>query len=161
MFRRFLMSFVVVVNLVLLDQVVKALSEAYLKGQSSIVVVENFFNLAYVENKGCAWGMLQGQVWPLAAVAIVMLSLLIWRRKSFFTEGKLGLVTEHLLYAGIIGNLYDRLIRGYVVDMFDFHWVIHHFPVFNIADVFISVAAGLLFIGALLQKDSKKELKEA
>ena len=54
-----------------------------------------------------------------------------------------------LLYAGIIGNVIDRLFRGYVIDMFDFHWGVHHFPCFNIADSCICVAVGLLLLTSL------------
>ena len=60
-----------------------------------------------------------------------------------------GAVAEVTLYAGILGNLVDRLWLGYVVDMFDFHWGIHHFPCFNVADVYINIAAGLLILAAL------------
>ena len=58
-----------------------------------------------------------------------------------------------MLYAGIVGNLWDRLFRGFVVDMFDFYWGVHHFPVFNVADVFISVAAGLLVLSSFFSKN--------
>lgn len=60
-----------------------------------------------------------------------------------------------MLYAGILGNLADRIFRGCVVDMFDFHWGVHHFPVFNVADSFITVAAAIL-IGAGFFAGKKK-----
>lgn len=158
MLRRFIMTFAIVTNLILLDQVVKEIAVRVLKSYTSITVIPNFFNLTYVENRGCAWGMLQNQTWLLVSIAVVMLVLLIWRSKWFFPEGKLGKVVQVLLYSGIVGNLWDRIFRGFVVDMFDFHWGIHHFPVFNVADVFICVAAGLLIISSFLSnKKNKKE----
>jgi signal peptidase II len=90
-----------------------------------------------------------------------MLGLLIWRSKWFFPEGKLGKVIQVLLYSGIVGNLWDRVFRGFVVDMFDFHWGGHHFPVFNIADIFICVAAGLLVISSFLSKKEESDKKKA
>ena len=141
--RRFVFSFAVVVNLLLLDQVVKALAIQKLKGAPPLAVLP-VFNLAYVENRGCAWGMFQGHVWPLAAFAAIVLVMLVWKRKSVFPQGMWGLVAEHLLYAGILGNLVDRLYYRFVVDMFDFHWGVHHFPCFNVADSCITVAAGIL-----------------
>ena len=160
MLRRFVMAFAVVTNLVLLDQVVKEIAVRVLKAHGSVAVVPGFFNLTYVENRGCAWGMLQNQTWFLVSIAVVMLALLIWRSKWFFPEGKTGKVTQILLYAGIVGNLWDRLFRGFVVDMFDFYWGVHHFPVFNVADVFISVAAGLLVLSSFFSKNenSKEEV---
>ena len=160
MLRRVVMAFAVVTNLVLLDQVVKEIAVRVLKAHGSVAVVPGFFNLTYVENRGCAWGMLQNQTWFLVSIAVVMLALLIWRSKWFFPEGKTGKVTQILLYAGIVGNLWDRLFRGFVVDMFDFYWGVHHFPVFNVADVFISVAAGLLVLSSFFSKNenSKEEV---
>ena len=160
--KRFLILFAVVLNLVLADAVTKELAAGYLKGAAAISVIPGFFNLAYVENRGCAWGMFQGQVWPLAVFGLVALTFLMWKRKSVFggreaEDRRHGLslmpaIAEPFLYAGIIGNVVDRLFRGYVIDMFDFHWGIHHFPCFNLADSCICVAVGFLQLTSLLDK---------
>ena len=152
--KRLLIAVVVVLNLVLADAVAKELAHGLLGpsaagGARVVDVLPGLFSLAYVENRGCAWGMLQGQVWPLAAFGIVALALLVWKRRAFFGPGRLGAVAEPLLYAGIVGNVIDRLFRGYVIDMLDFHWGPHHFPCFNLADTFISVAVGLLLLASL------------
>ena len=141
-----LIAFAAVANLVLADAVVKELSAGLLKGRTAVEVIPGLFNLAYVENRGCAWGMLQGHVWPLAVFGIVALGFLIWKRKSVFGNGIANQVAEILLYAGIIGNLIDRVCRGYVIDMFDFFIKNSHFPCFNLADAYISVAAGLMIL---------------
>ena len=144
--RRFWATLVAAVHLVLIDAIVKELAAGYLKGVAAVSVIPNFFNLAYVENRGCAWGMFQGRVWPLALFGIAALVFLIWKRRVVFGVGRLAAVAESLLYAGIIGNLIDRLARGYVIDMFDFHWGIHHFPCFNVADSCICIAVGLMIL---------------
>ena len=143
--RRFLVVFAVVANLTLVDAVVKEIAAGCLKGSAAIAVLP-VFNLAYVENRGCAWGMFQGQVWPLAIFGLVALGFLIWKRRSIFGEGRMAAIAEPLLYAGIVGNIIDRLFRGYVIDMFDFHWGVHHFPCFNVADSLICIAVGLLLL---------------
>lgn len=150
--KRFLIVFAVVCNLVLADAVVKESAVAFLKGKAAVSVIDGFFNLAYVENRGCAWGMFQGQVWPLAVFGVAALAFLVWKRKSVFGRGKVACVCEILLYAGITGNLIDRVGRGYVVDMFDFYWRSAHFPCFNLADSYITVAAALLIITQLTDK---------
>ena len=160
MLRRIVLFSAAVVNLLLLDQVVKAASISTLMDRPPVEVIPNLFNLAYVENRGCAWGMFQGHVWPLAVFGIAVMGLLIWKRKSVFPRGGWGVLSEILLYAGIVGNLVDRLARGYVVDMFDFHWGVHHFPVFNVADSYITVAAGLLLILSFFQKDEAREAEK-
>ena len=161
MLRRLVLFSAAVANLLLVDQFVKAASISSLKGKPPVEVLPNLFNLAYVENRGCAWGMFQGHVWPLAVFAVVAMGLLIWKRKSVFPRGALGVLCEILLYAGILGNLVDRLARGCVVDMFDFYWGVHHFPVFNVADSYITVAAALLFGFSFFQKDAEKDRKDA
>ena len=85
------------------------------------------------------------------------MGVLIWKRRSIFPAGVAGTLAELLLYAGILGNLIDRLARGCVVDMFDFHWGVHHFPCFNVADAYITVAAGLLILLGLFEKQGEKK----
>lgn len=146
---------VAALHLLLADAVTKELAIhcLYRNGEGSIPVISGFLNLSYVENRGCAWGMFQGQVWPLAFFALVMMALLVWRRRDFFfTSGPSWLVrtssvAETFLYAGIAGNLVDRLFRGYVVDFIDIHWrEVYHFPCFNVADILITLAAAILII---------------
>ena len=144
------MIFTAVVHLLLVDAVTKELAVHYLGDGSQTVVVPGLLNLAYVENRGCAWGMLQGQVWPLAAFAAVALAALVWKRREVFMEDAkgwrrtAGRFAEWLLYAGILGNFIDRAWRGYVIDFLDFHWGASHFPCFNMADSYITVAVALL-----------------
>ena len=155
--KRLVFTFAAVMNLLLVDQAVKAAAIARLKNAPPVTVLDGLFNLAYVENRGCAWGMFQGHVWPLAVFAILAMAFVIWKRRSIFPSGAVGAVAEVTLYAGILGNLVDRLWLGCVVDMFDFHWGIHHFPCFNVADVYINIAAGLLILAALFSGNKKTE----
>ena len=152
-----LIAIAAVANLVLAAAVVKELSAGFLKAKAAIAVIPGFFNLAYVENRGCAWGLFQGRVWPLAAFGALALAFLIWKRRSVFPAGAWGAVSEVLLYAGIVGNLIDRVYRGFVVDMFDFYWGVHHFPCFNVADVCISVAAAIMIALSVFEKDGGKK----
>ena len=156
--------FVAVIHLVIADAITKEIAAGCLKGAAAIPVVPNLFDLAYVQNRGCAWGLFQGQVWPLAVFGVLALGFLMWKRKSVFGAGKVAAVSECLLYAGIVGNLIDRLFRGFVIDFLDFHWYERHFPCFNLADTFICVAAGLLILSSVFGRDAngtaKRELSD-
>ncbi len=151
MIRACVTVFAAVSNLLLADAVTKELAAARLKGAAAVPVLP-FFNLAYVENRGCAWGMLQNRVWLLAAFGVVALVLIVWRRSDLFCCAErgwrkiCGMFAEWLLYAGILGNLIDRVFRGYVIDFLDFHWGARHFPCFNLADAYITVAAAFLIL---------------
>ena len=159
MMRTFAKVFAVAINLVLFDAISKEIAAAALRESSGIAIIPGFFNLAYVENRGCAWGLFQGMVWPLAVFGCLAFAFFIWKRKALFYAfpvkrrgfKALGFTAECLLYAGIAGNLIDRIFRGYVIDFLDFHWGASHFPCFNLADSYISIAAFILiamsFIG--------------
>jgi len=151
--KRLLVTFVVVAHLCLADAVAKELAAGLLRGSAAVSLIPGFFNLAYVENRGCAWGMFQGAVWPLAFFGVAALAFLVWKRRAVFGD---AWVAPCLIYAGIVGNLVDRVFRGYVIDMLDFHWGVHHFPCFNLADVYICVAASLLALDAFLPHGGKK-----
>ena len=161
--KRLLIAVVAALNLLAVDAVVKEVSVARLKGAAAVPVIPGFFDLAYVENRGCAWGMLQGHVWPLAVFGFAALAFLLWKRRAIFgldspcaLSAWLGAVAEPLIYAGIVGNAIDRVFRGFVVDMLDFHWGASHFPCFNLADTYISVAAGLLVVSSLVERPKRK-----
>jgi len=152
--KRFVFSFAAVMNLLLLDQIAKEAAVRTLDPGKPLELIGGLFNLVLVENRGCAWGLFQGAVWPLAAFGIVAIAVIIWKREWFFVKGAWGTTAELLLHAGILGNLIDRVARGCVIDMFDFHWGVHHFPVFNPADVYITIAAAILLITGLFEKES-------
>lgn len=146
--------FTVVAHLVLADAVTKEIAAGTLGRSGEVVsVVPGLFNLAYVENRGCAWGLFQGHVWPLAVFGLAALALLVWKRRDVFYSGvdsparyRWASAAERLIYAGVVGNLIDRVFRGYVIDMLDFHWGASHFPCFNLADSYICIAAAVLIV---------------
>lgn len=164
--RKFTLIAVAVLHLLLADAVTKELTLARFFEGESVPVINGFFNLAHVQNRGCAWGMFQGHVWPLAVFGIVAIALIAWRRDDFFPRGKNGRrmpycgLAECLLYAGILGNLIDRIFRGYVVDFFDFHWgEAYHFPCFNLADTYICLAVGIVLLQSFRMPSEPKKAK--
>ncbi len=161
--RAIVLMVVGVLHLLLLDAVTKEIAVANLKGASAVSVLPGLLNFAYVENRGCAWGMLQGRVWPLAAFAVLALGVCLWKRREFFSLDaasgrvrRVGAVAECLLYAGIVGNLIDRVFRGCVIDFIDFHWGEWHFPCFNVADICITFAAALLVVLSFISPGPKR-----
>jgi signal peptidase II len=128
------------------DQFTKHLTLTYLKGNPSIVLIPDVLEFTYVENRGSAFGMLQGQKVLLISVAIVFITVIVWL--LFKTPTTKKYIPLHILMvaimAGGIGNMIDRIQYEYVVDFISF--VLIHFPVFNVADCYIVVATILLFV---------------
>jgi signal peptidase II len=141
--------------LFVIDQITKFAVLKYISTEDLIPVIPGFFNLVQVHNKGAAFGMLRDHPWIfliLASVALVVLAVITITRRV--TE-PLTRVAVAVLAAGVAGNLVDRLIHGHVIDFLDFilPWY-GRWPAFNVADMCICVAAGLLIIASFL--DGKK-----
>ena len=128
--------------LVAFDQVTKYLARLYLKEQP-MSVLEGIFSFHYHENRGSVWGILQGKVDFLLLVSIVLFIVLIFAYiripKTMFYQPLIWILV--FIMAGAIGNTIDRLFFGYVTDFLYFELI--NFPIFNIADCYITVCAFL------------------
>jgi signal peptidase II len=145
-----------IVALMAADQAAKWVVRALMPLGRSRPVVDGFFDIAYVRNEGAAWGMLAGWRYAFVALAVAMLAFFWGKRSKVFGEGRLGAVSLVLLTAGIAGNTIDRMVFGYVTDFLDFHWGVHHFPVFNVADMCICIGAGLYVLASLADGAGKR-----
>ena len=139
---------------VIIDQISKFIIDKVLKLNDSIDVMDTFFNITYIRNTGAAWGIFSNGTIVLALVSILFLIFLL----KYINENKKDLtkltsISLGLLIGGLIGNLIDRVIRGYVIDFFDFKIFTYDFPVFNIADILIVVAVILLIIEGFIGDD--------
>ncbi len=104
-------------------------------GQSK-TIINNFFSLTLVHNKGAAWGLLFDKVNLLLIISIVFLVLFIYMIEKNELK-KYEEISYGLIIAGVVGNMIDRLFRGYVIDFLDFNIFGYNYPVFNIADTLI------------------------
>lgn len=134
------------VLLVCLDQVTKGLAVQFLKGQQPFVIWDGVFELHYLENRGAAFGMLQGhRTFFLFIAAVVFFAAFYFFRymsddRNFWP---LRLIAVCIL-AGAWGNMIDRLRLSYVVDFFYFKLI--DFPIFNVADIYVSVSTTVLIV---------------
>jgi signal peptidase II len=136
------------------DQATKAIVQQKFYLGESIPVIEGLFHFTYVRNPGAAFGMFGHSAdWirvPLffivPVIACFWLLYLIWKTRN---TSVLQCLAYSLIFAGAVGNLIDRFSMNYVVDFLDFFWKTHHFPVFNIADSSITIAAFILIYETL------------
>ena len=135
-----------IILLLFLDQWTKISAIAHLKNQADISLIPGVFSLHYLENHGAAFGILQDQQWffLLLGLIFLILCIIVYIRMPFTARMMpLRLITLAIA-AGAIGNMIDRGFRHYVVDFFWFSLI--DFPVFNVADIYITVGAVLLVI---------------
>ena len=156
-----ILPIIAVVILILLDQGTKFWALASLKPIHNMTLVEGFMDLTFVENRGVAFGMFSGQRWFILLLTGIIAAGLIWfykampKKKEYFPL-RVSLV---MVLSGAVGNIIDRLFRGYVVDFFEFTFF--EWPVFNVADIYVVVGVTLLALMILfVVKDEDLDFKK-
>ena len=143
--RSVAVSAVLVGALLVLDQLTKSWVAGSMELYERKTVIDNFFWIYYIQNTGAGFSMFEDMgIVFFSVLTIGALALLVWyfiKVKSEFTRFSLALI-----FAGAIGNYIDRLVFGYVRDFLSFNLFGWHFPVFNVADICISVGFVLLVI---------------
>ena len=131
-----------------LDQYTKLAVTLSLKGKPPYVIMDGVFELLYSENRGAAFGILQGRqgfffviaIAVLLAAGFMMYRMPGWKNPRYHAL-KLCLI---FITAGAIGNMVDRISLGYVVDFLYFSLI--NFPIFNVADIYVTTATALLLV---------------
>lgn len=155
--KEFILYSLVIAVSVILDQATKLLAVEFLKPIPTKPIIEGVIHLTYHENRGAAFGMLADQRWIFLSVSTVMIIGLLIYLFMGKCENLLYGVSVSMIIGGGIGNMIDRLAAGYVVDFIDFRLI--NFAIFNGADSFVCVGAGLLVLALIL--DIIKEGKTA
>ena len=127
-------------------------------GWDNRIEILPFFNLIYVHNYGAAFSFLSDaggwQRWFLSAIALGVTGVLVYWMRGLNANNKILSIAYSLVIGGALGNLYDRLVHGYVVDFLDFYVGSAHWPAFNVADMAICVGAGLIVLDGFLESRS-------
>lgn len=144
--------------LVFIDQATKFVAVHNLKPIHSIEIVSNFFYLTFVENRGAAFGMFEGGkiFFITTAVMAVFMSIYYYNKLPDNKLRPIGRVSLILISAGAIGNMIDRIFKGYVVDMLHFIFWGNDFAVFNVADVYVCTGTFLLMVTIMFTKEDIK-----
>ena len=141
---------------VLLDQLTKYWAAASLKGNEPFVIIKGVFELRYLENRGAAFGLMQNMqiVFVIGAVAVIAAVLFLYGKMPPAARFLPLRVCAVLLCAGAVGNMIDRLRLNYVIDFFYFRLI--DFPIFNVADIYVSVGTAALAVLILFYYKCKK-----
>ena len=143
------------VGAVVLDQWTKALTVANIPLYQEVPFLDGLFHFTYIQNTGAAFSSFRGQQWLFALIfGIFTLVLLYELWKNSLNLAPLERWCAVAVWAGGLGNMIDRLRLGYVIDMIEVEFI--SFPVFNVADCFITCGA-LLFIAHMLLFSFRKK----
>ena len=142
------------------DQFTKYLTVSNIPLHGHMDMMPGFLGLTYVQNTGAAWSSFEGMIWLFTLIFVVLTAAIVWE----FSKNRMGFTTFErwciaAIYGGGLGNMIDRLRLGYVVDMIQTEFM--NFPVFNVADCFITCGCILLMIHLVFfnkefWKDGKK-----
>lgn len=124
----------------------KLIVSNFMNVNDSIIIIKDFFYITYVRNTGAAWSMFAGKIWLLIIVSILIIGFIIWYIYKNKPKNKLEKLGYAMILGGSFGNLFDRVIYGYVIDFFDFYIFDYDYPIFNLADSFIFIGVIILII---------------
>lgn len=112
----------------------------------SFCIIKNFFYLTYTNNYGAAFSILQNNRLFLVVAALLILCFILYYIKKNVIESRLEIICYSLIIGGLCGNLFDRIVYGYVIDFFDFYIFDYDFAIFNVADSAIVLGMFILLI---------------
>lgn len=153
--KKAVIGMILSVVLIVIDQITKLMAIHGLMNQQPFVILDGILELHYLENRGAAFGILQGKkaffiiftILVLAFIAYIYLKRIPDKKKFRLLDG-----ICILFFAGAVGNFIDRVFRNYVVDFFYFKLI--DFPIFNVADIYVTVAAfAMIILGLFYYKE--------
>ena len=155
-FPSLLTAYIGVLGLMGVDQVTKQMALAAVFQPPRVIEVLPFFNLVPVWNTGMSFGMLSGGgdlvKWGLTILALAVGALLPWIARSWDRLSRIGAI---LMASGALGNAIDRMIYGAVIDFIDLFAGQYHWPAFNVADMGVTIGAGMMILAPFINKPQK------
>ena len=131
------------------DQILKFIIRSKLVLNETINVIANFFNITYVENDGAAWNILSGNKIILILIALLVLFFIFYYFIFNKKLNKIEVIAYSLFIGGLLGNLWDQIFIGRVIDYLDFKIFGYNFPVFNLADICIVLGVLIIIINEI------------
>lgn len=152
----YLIYLFIVVSLVSLDQYIKSIILNYFELYESKTIIDGFFSLTYVQNFGAGFSIMQNA--RTTFLIITPICLIAFTYLFIKSNDKLSKTALLLMISGTIGNFIDRIVRIYVVDFLDFTIFGWDFPIFNVADIFLTIGV-CLYIIALIKEEKDAKIK--
>jgi len=147
------MMIILTIIFFIIDLGSKLLISNLMNVNDSIRIIRNFFYITYVRNTGAAWSIFSGKVLGLIFVSLLIIGFIIYYIYKNNPKSILEKVGYSMILGGAIGNLFDRIFYGYVIDFLDFIIFGYDYPIFNLADSFIFVGVLLLVVYTWRCKD--------
>lgn len=152
---------IIVLALVGLDQLTKFIAEEQLLLNESVVWIDQFLYITHHHNDGAAWGILEGQMWFFYVITAFALGVFGYLSMDIdWPKAKLYSIGIVLLLGGTLGNFIDRVRFGYVVDFIDVYIFTYDYPIFNFADIYLTIGTALFAVDLLFFADKRQAKNE-
>lgn len=144
------MTIIIILSIIFLiiDQITKILVVNSLVPGENIEIIKNIFSIIYTNNTGAAFSILLGKRIFLIVVAVLIIGVLLYYIKRNKIEKKIDIIALSFIIGGSLGNLIDRIVRGYVIDFISIKLGNYNFPIFNVADILIVIGVFLLLLSS-------------
>lgn len=152
--KKYIKIISLIIFLIVFDQLIKFLVTLNFNLGEEFVIINNFLKFIYIKNTGAAFGMFSGNTFMLILIAIVLIWYLIKEIKTNLNN-RLSIISFSLVLGGALGNLIDRVFRGYVVDYISFTLFNSEMAIFNMADIYITF--GVLLLLYIVIRDGRNE----
>ena len=160
--KKYCIFYLLLFILTFIDQITKALVIKFLSVSKSLILIKNFLKFCYIKNTGISFGIFSGKQLMIIIVTFMIISYLIYDFVKNINNKKIFISTI-LIVSGALGNLIDRVFRGYVVDFISFTLFGKEMAIFNVADIFITFGVILYILNIIMEgkygKDSNKGRK--
>ena len=152
--KKSLFILIVILILTIIDQIIKYLVVSNISIGSEKIIIDNFLKFIYIRNTGAAFGILSGNIIFLIFITVLLIFYIVNEMKKNINNN-LSLLSFSLILSGALGNLIDRVVRGYVVDYIPFTLFNREMSVFNLADTYITI--GVILLIYIVIKEGKNE----
>ncbi|MBS4462778.1 signal peptidase II [Aerococcaceae bacterium zg-B36] len=137
--------------IILIDQLVKFWTINHIVLHQSLPGIPKVFDFFYIQNTGASWGIFSGQFQLFYIVTILIVGYLLYLLYKTASNQRMSRIAYGLLIGGAIGNFIDRILNGYVIDMFRLLFI--NFPIFNVADIALTIGVLMLILMLILDKE--------
>lgn len=152
--KKSLIVLISVLMLIVFDQIVKYLIVKNFSIGEEKILIDNFLKFIYIRNTGAAFGILSGNIIFLIGISLLLIFYIVKEMKKNI-DNNLSLLSFSLILGGAVGNLIDRIFRGYVVDFISFTLFKREMSIFNVADMYITI--GVILLIYIVLKEGKYE----
>ena len=147
--------YIILIVLLGLDQITKALIHSKFLEGDTFPIIRDFFHLTYLQNRGVAFCVMQGKLMIINIISIsAVILMIIYAKKNSNKLPKIENYAWLFIISGAFGNILDRILRGFVIDMIDFRGIWGY--IFNLADVYINIGVILMIINSIIEERAKK-----